>query len=102
MPTSRELAQRYAAASRKKRRRQAARPAASAAAAPAPAAPEGMMEAAAPESAPAPRAASLAPRVPRAKAVARRPFGEYREEYRYVGRDLRRVGMVAGSLLALL
>ena len=50
----------------------------------------------------APRAPSLAPRVPRAKAVARRPFSEYREEYSYVRRDLRRVAVVAAALLAML
>ncbi|MEA2274367.1 MAG: hypothetical protein QOI98_3075 [Solirubrobacteraceae bacterium] len=35
----------------------------------------------------------------RAVAMSRRPFTAYAEEYRYVVSDLRRVALVAGSLL---
>jgi hypothetical protein len=35
----------------------------------------------------------------RVLATSRRPFTSYAEEYRYIGADLRRVAVVAGSLL---
>ncbi len=47
----------------------------------------------------APRAASVPRTTPRA---APKPFSAYREEYAYVGADLRRIVLVIGSLLVVL
>lgn len=58
------------------------------------------------ESPPAPRQTAVA--TPQASSsrggtkTAARPFSAYKEEYAYVGRDLRRVGLVIGSLLIVL
>jgi|GEM_PF-2873552 hypothetical protein len=105
MPSSRQLAQRYAAASRKKKRVTPRR-----VSAPAPG--ESPAEAAAVEAAeertvitpapPEPRVSAATVRSQRARPVVRRTFADYREEYRYVARDLRRVALVAGGLLVVL
>jgi len=101
MPSGRELAQRYAAASRKKKRRAVARGVAGPA--PAESAPSGATELGEalvePTMARDSRATSGAPRVQRNRAIARRAFADYREEYAYVPKDLRRVALVFGILL---
>ena len=48
----------------------------------------------------APAVARSAP--PRPRSTSRRPFSAYADEYRYVLTDLRRVALVAGSLLVVL
>ncbi len=105
MPGSRELAQRYAAASRKRKRRTVSRaPSQGAPLSP----PDAGLEVGAqspPTSAreaSAPRVPGLAPRVQRPKATPRKSFAESAADYVYVSRDLLRVAVVAGLLLALL
>ncbi|HYU18485.1 MAG TPA: hypothetical protein VEQ11_07300 [Chloroflexota bacterium] len=49
------------------------------------------------------RKSPLAPgTIPRVGAQPRRRYADYGEEYRYIWADLRRIGIVAGSLLLLL
>jgi hypothetical protein len=108
MPPRRDLADRYAAASRRKKRRPVTRPPAAAPRPETPVAePEEQEEEAAVEQtvvlpARESRSAASAPRVQRGRSLPRRTFAEYRAEYAYVARDLRRVVLVAGILLALL
>jgi hypothetical protein len=52
--------------------------------------------------APAPRAAGRQSSAVPAPARAHRAFSDYRDEYRYVVGDLRRIGIVIGSLLVIL
>jgi hypothetical protein len=108
MPGRRDLADRYAAAGRRKKRRPVTRPLTTA---PRPETPvaetdEQNEDAAVEQTVILParesRSAASAPRVQRGRSVPRRTFAEYRAEYAYVARDLRRVVLVAGVLLALL
>ena len=56
-----------------------------------------------PPSSSAARSAAVAtPAPPRVSTRTTRPFSAYKEEYGYVYGDLRRVGVVVGSLLAVL
>jgi hypothetical protein len=104
MPTSREQAQRYAEASRRKKRRGAGprvvlqKETADAV----------VLEEAASAADPSEttirtrRVSTLQPRVQRSRPAVRRPFSDYRAEYSYVARDLRRVVIVSTLLLAAL
>jgi hypothetical protein len=104
MPTSREMAQRYAAASRRKKRRDGGprvviRPAEDAGETVEDADATGVTTV---TTEPQPRDLSSAPRVTRSRGPARRTLPEYIQDYSYIARDLRRVAMVAGGLLVLL
>jgi hypothetical protein len=94
---SRGVAQRYAASAARRKRRPPVRPNFSLPAA----APGDVAPTTAPLEAPA-RERAEAARPARAKAPTRRPFSEYAAEYRYVLGDLRRIALVAGSLLLVL
>jgi hypothetical protein len=106
MPSSREMAQRYAAASKRKKRREGGprviiRSAAGVeeSAGDADTAQEAspVSEALAP-----PRSSAAGPRVTRARPAVRRTAAEADQDYTYVPGDLRRVAFVAGGLLVAL
>ena len=92
--SSRAVARRYAAASQKRRKagRHPAPPIATTGSRPAEAGER-------PAPAVTPPAATAMP-APRPRPAARRPSIEYAEHYRHVWADIKRIALIAGSLLA--
>jgi len=104
MPTSREMAQRYAAASKRKKRRDGGPRViirSDAGVEEMLADPAELVEAERPAES-QPREVAAGPRVVRARTAVRRVAPEYVQDYSYVRGDLRRVVMVSGGLLIFL